>query len=106
VKNIGVGDAVVALKNGGHDSAGLPSQRPIAGCTYRITSIYEMKYGLGCTLKGMDPFPYRGYFLYVRRSSTSGRVQKGWYFERVEKADPEFTEALYDLLRSKEKVDG
>jgi hypothetical protein len=99
MKDIRVGDAVVAIRNGGHDSDGLPFQRPIAGNVYRITSVYQMRYGLGCTLRGMDPFPYRGYFLYVRSGS-----KKGWYFERLAPAEPSWTETLYELLRSKDHV--
>lgn len=102
MKNIRVGDAVVAIMNGGHDREGLPIERPVAGKVYRITSIYEMRYGLGCTLKGMDPFPYRGYFLWVRKGNRV--ITPGWYFDRLAPANAEFTEALYELLRSKEHL--
>lgn len=97
--DINVGDVVVAIKPGGHDREGLPVQRPIVGRHYRITSIYGMRYGLGCTLQNMDPFPYRGYFLYVKRPTRL--IDGGWYFRKVEVADTEFTETLYELLRSK-----
>lgn len=88
------GDVVVATRDGGHDREGLPFMRPSAGKTYRITSIYAMNYGLGCTLAGMDPRPYRGYFLHVR--GKSGRA--GWYFAKLDVADQEFTEWLKNTL--------
>jgi hypothetical protein len=82
--SVAVGDVVVALRNGGHDKLNRPVQRPILGRTYRIASIYEMKYGLGCTLEGMDPSPYRGYFLWVRagiKMKATRELTAGWYFE-------------------------
>lgn len=96
---ISVGDVVVAIKPGGHDREGFPLQRPIVGRHYRVTSIYGMRYGLGCTLQGMDPFPYRGYFLHVTKGGQT--IERGWYFRKVEAADVEWTETLYELLRSK-----
>lgn len=79
---INIGDVVVATRNGGHDARGLPAQRPVKGQTYRITDIYEMRYGLGCELEGLDPRPYNGYFLYVE-SRVRG-PKRGWYFKREE----------------------
>lgn len=77
---IGPGSLVVALKDGGHDAMGLPTERPIAGHVYVINDTYEMPYGLGCTLVGMDPAPYRGYILHRR----SKRNPEGtWYFQEV-----------------------
>lgn len=73
---INVGDEVVALLDGGTDRRGCPYDRPRRGQIYRITGIYEMRYGLGCTLEGMDPRPYRGYFLFVKR-------QGQWYFRKI-----------------------
>lgn len=90
------GDVVVAIRDGGHDREGLPIMRPVAGKTYRVVETYEMKYGLGCTLAGMDPWPYRGYFLHVR--GKSGRA--GWYFAKLDVADQEFTEWLRNTLSS------
>lgn len=98
--DISVGDKVVAIKDGGHDLQGRPVQRPLRGQVHIVTSIYEMRYGLGCTLQGLDPSPYRGYFLFVNRKGQT--VKKGWYFEKVEAADEEFTATLYEYLRSKE----
>lgn len=57
---VGPGTLVVALKDGGHDAMGLPIARPIAGHVYVVGETYEMPYGLGCTLVGMDAAPYRG----------------------------------------------
>jgi hypothetical protein len=94
-----VGDVVEAIKNGGFDATGYPRQRPQIGHYYRITSIYNMSYGLGCTLVGMNPAPYRGYFLYVKPGKL--RAPAGWYFRPIEKADPEFTATLYEYLESK-----
>ena len=97
--DIGVGDVVVAVQPGGHDREGLPAQRPVVGGHYRVTSIYSMRYGLGCTLQGMNPAPYHGYFLYVKKGSRT--IAPGWYFKKVETADREWTETFYDLIRSK-----
>lgn len=98
--DIRVGAMVVATKNGGHDQYGMPMQRPEVGKLYRVTSVYEMRYGLGCTLRGMDPFPYRGYFLYVKRPSRT--IEAGWYFKPLEAADQEWTATLRELLGNKE----
>lgn len=103
---IRVGDTVVATMHGGHDSAGLPRERPVAGRAYRVLGIYRVRYGLGCRLEGMDPFPYKGYFLfvsprYVRRGM---RIQPGWYFTKVEKADAEFTEQLRKAIAGDGRV--
>lgn len=95
-----VGDVVQAVRDGGHDASGLPFQRPVAGKLYRITGIYEMRYGLGCTLQGMNPAPYRGYFLYVSPGIMRG-VHPGWYFKKVDVADQEFTVSLREYLESK-----
>lgn len=92
---IDVGDVVVALRDGGHDKDGFPRERPIKGRLYRITGIYTMPYGLGCTLLGMDPFPYRGFFL-LRETKRGGLVP---YFEKVQPADAEFTRAMRNLLK-------
>lgn len=93
-----VGDMVVATRDGGHDKGGLPIERPRAGKMYRITSIYEMAYGLGCTLAGLNPSPYKGYFLHVNKRRRG--VASGWYFKPVEVATPEFTETLRAYLAS------
>lgn len=99
---IEVGSAVVAVRDGGIDSQGLPLERPRARHVYRITSIYQMAYGLGCTLKGMNPQPYKGYLLNV--TNPRARMSQGWYFELVEPADDEFSQTLYDYLRSRDNV--
>lgn len=81
-----IGEVVVALRDGGHDKDGFPRERPLAGRTYRITSIYEMPYGYGCTLAGLDPFPYAGYFLWRKGK----KKLSGWYFKPIEAASDEF----------------
>lgn len=97
---IRAGDMVVATKNGGHDSSGMPYERPIAGRAYRVLGVYQMRYGLGCRLEGMDPWPYKGYFLYVhpRYVRSRMRAEPGWYFTRLEKADADFTRQLREVL--------
>ena len=96
MKPIAVGDVVVAIKDGGHDSLGRPWQRPRTDSHYRVTSIYPMKYGLGCTLEGMDPSPYRGYFLRVNKRGRN--VQGGWYFEKLEAADDGWLARMVKLM--------
>lgn len=96
---IQIGDLVVATRNGGKDKQGFPRQRPVKGKIYRITGMYEMKYGIGCTLEGMDPAPYRGYFFYVHRSGNE-------YFERIHAADKWFVNQLAKISqRLKENED-
>lgn len=87
------GSVVVATRDGGTDRDGLPIQRPVMGKTYRVTSIYEMAYGLGCTLQGMDPRPYKGYFLHVNKGKNAG-----WYFKPIEVADQDFAATLRRYL--------
>lgn len=92
---ISVGDAVVACRDGGTDRNGLPLSRPVVGRIYRITSIYEMAYGLGCTVAGLDPAPYRGYLLYVKPGRRN--LAEGWYFSKLAVADEEFTAMIRNL---------
>lgn len=87
---IGVGDRVVAVKDPGLDELGQPWSRPTKGKIYVITGIYQARYGLGCTLKGLDPSPFRGYLLHVRKPWRRD-MEAGWYFRKVEPADEEFT---------------
>lgn len=96
---IQVGDVVEAVMKGGRDKRGFPIQCPMVGRVYRVKSIYEMDYGLGCTLHGMDPSPFKGYLLFVidgfqRRGF---RPQAGWYFRKAT-ADPGFHE-LMDIIK-------
>lgn len=90
---IGVGDKVVAVKE--------PIMRPHVGKIYTITSIYRANYGLGCTLEGLDPSPFRGYLLHVRKPWRRG-MEEGWYFRKVEAADEDFT-AMIKRIKVKEK---
>lgn len=82
-----VGDLVVAVKRGGQDHNGLPERVPQVGMVYRITGIYSMAYGAGCTLEGMDPRPYKGFFLYVDHPR-SPNMKRGWYFRKAELEQP------------------
>jgi hypothetical protein len=102
---IQIGDVVEAVVEGGRDRRGLPIQIPMVGRIYRIKSIYEMAYGLGCTLHGMDPSPFQGYLLFVidgykRRGF---RPQAGWYFRKAE-ADKEFTKWLTSIRTNKSEA--
>ena len=93
----GVGDLVVALRPGGQDARRRPKRVPEPGGIYRITSVYRMAYGLGCTLEGMNPAPYRGFFLFVER----GR-NKGWYFRKTQQDSKPAEEGwLNKLLKEK-----
>lgn len=89
------GDVVEAIREGGRDSRGLPRQVPMIGRVYRVTSVYEMAYGLGCTLQGMNATPYNGYLLYViagyRRRGF--QPESGWYFRKAA-ADEGFQELM------------
>jgi hypothetical protein len=78
--DIGEGDLVVALLDGKRSPHGFPVVTPKAGHFYIVTSIYEEWYGLGCTLDGLNPKPYRGFFL----------VSMGvHYFKKVEPVQEE-----------------
>lgn len=86
------GDWVEARYPGGRDREGLPVQIPLKSRLYRIKSIYERAYGLGCTLESMDPWPYKGYLLFVLPEVRKlGRT--GWYFRKAE-ASPSFQQML------------
>lgn len=100
---ISIGDKVVAVKQPGHDALGRPAQRPCVGKIYVITGIYHAKYGAGCTLAGLNPAPYAGYFLHVDKPLRRG-VERGWYFRKVEAADEAFT-TMIKKIKVKEKND-
>lgn len=87
---IEVGDIVEATRHGGRDRYGRPLIVPVRGRIYKVTSIYEMSYGLGCTLQDMDPAPYKGYLLFV---ANNAKLKNGWYFRKAD-ADPEFKEFM------------
>lgn len=109
---LGTGDLVVATRPGGQDSMGYPIWVPEPGGVYRITSIYKMRYGLGCTLEGRTAEPYLGFLLYVKPgirlrnpNGRTSRVRSGWYFRKVQLDDkPAEAEWLRSLLRQKEAV--
>ncbi len=97
------GDIVVVTRNGSQDAEGLPRSIPIEGKTYRIKHVYPMPYGLGCEISGLNPWPYRGFLLYVspsRSKKWKNIGPEGWFFAKVEKADEGFMESIF----SKEKV--
>lgn len=78
---IGPGSVVIAIRDGGRGPDGMPETVPLTGRQYMVTETYEMPYGLGCCLKGMDPAPYRGYMLHRRSKKNPDGV---WYFQEVE----------------------
>lgn len=91
------GDIVVATRKGSQDARGLPANIPAKGKTYRVKRVYPMPYGLGCEIEGLNPFPYRGFLLYVSPSRASKWKKigpDGWFFEKVEKADDEFAQSI------------
>ena len=90
------GDVVEAVMDGGRDRHGLPIQYPVTGRIYKVRSIYEMRYGLGCTLYGMNPRPYKGYLLFVLPESKFAKT--GWYFRKAE-ADDEFKQMMSEIRR-------
>lgn len=55
------------------------------------------------TLQGLDPSPFRGYLLHVRKPWRRD-MEAGWYFRKVESADEEFT-AWIKKIKVKEKSD-
>jgi len=79
------GDDMAALHDGGRDPDGLPVQAPVAGQRYKLTGIYRAPYGLGCTLLNMDPYPYRGYFLFITKNQwvRQRNLRPGWYFRKL-----------------------
>lgn len=78
---IGAGDTVVCIGEAGTQCE--DGNRPEIGEVYTITSIYEQFYGIGCTLEGMDPFPFKGYLLFVDRPFALD-MARGWYFRKLE----------------------
>lgn len=105
---IQVGDPVIAVQAGGRDPNGIPFQCPEVGKIYRVTGIYQTKYGYGCELDGMDPGPYRGYLLYVRDDKLvtfhRRRIKPGWYFRRLEKASKDIFSLAEKSKESKPTV--
>ena len=96
------GDEVVAIKAAGKDKMGRPKCRPKIGKRYIVTSIYTAAYGLGCTLKDLDPHPYRGYILF---SKGWRDAEPGWYFRKLQKddrpAEEKFIQLFKDRIREK-----
>ena len=64
------------------DTSSRPEARPQLGEVYTVTGTYSADYGQGCTLEGLDPFPYAGYVLYATPFN-SLYIAGGWYFEPV-----------------------
>lgn len=89
MSKIGVGDTVICIQGQGNPPKHLPQLKPgnipVFGQKYLITGIYKMKYGLGCTLEGLNPRPYRGYLLFVHEPFAKN-IARGWYYAKVEPA--------------------
>lgn len=97
---IEVGDKVVCIKAPGVTPRG-PKDVPSVGGYYVITGIYKERYGLGCTLAGLDPRPYKGYFLHVSRSTFGQEL--GWYFEKLD--TPFDLDTLIQTMRAPKNAD-
>lgn len=80
---ISVGDKVVCKRRPGMDDHGRPAIQPVVGQVYVVTGLYQMFYGYGCTLEGLDPKPYRGYILKMINNKNMPDMELGWYFEKV-----------------------
>lgn len=90
------GDVVEAIRDGGVDRNYLPEIIPEKSKLYRVTSVYDAKYGLGCTLKGLDPRPYKGYLLFVLPGIKF--AEPGWYFRKVD-AEIDFVNLMNVIKR-------
>ena len=89
--NIAGGDLVLAIRDGDRCPLGLPLVVPKAGMLYICTGVYDEWYGLGCTIDGLSPKPYKGYFL-----NRFGTV----YFKKVLPIEDE-TELYVDISAPK-----
>lgn len=81
---ITVGDTVVCVLPPAVSASGQPAERPKLGEQYVVLTTYPASYGIGCTLEGLNPFPYEGYVLYAE-AENSLAVAGGWYFVRLTK---------------------
>lgn len=85
---IAVGDEVVCTRPAGCDDAMRPAVRPVLGEVYTVGGIYKSFYGLGVQLEGLDPSPYMGYLLFVKRKHKKlPDAEPGWYFDKLVKLD-------------------
>lgn len=84
---IKIGDVVKCVRPAGVDDNLEPAIRPVLGEVYTITGLYRMNYGVGCRLEGLDPKPYKGYLLYVRKPVAGTDMIPGWYFKKLPKVD-------------------
>ena len=84
---IGVGDTVQCTQRPGMDDHGRPFEQPVVGEIYTVTSIYRINYGLGCTLEGLNPKPYRGYILCMQNNRRFPDMPLGWYFKKLVPVD-------------------
>lgn len=91
---IGVGDEVICIQDQGPAPLG-PCDLPRFGEKYIVTGVYRAKYGLGCTLHGMNHRPYRGYLLFVH-DPFHPSIKRGWYYAKVEPTQAEKDRAYYE----------
>ena len=94
---------LLAVRDGGKDRFGLPMSVPHVGGRYIVTGTYEMPYGLGCTLLGMDPSPYRGYILHKRSKKDPRGV---WFFVEVDPAEDYLkAQEIFEREQTKDKLE-
>lgn len=104
-RRVRVGDMVIALRDGERDPMrGLPIACPRKGGVYRVTDIYPMWYGLGCQLEGLNPTPYKGYFLW-KRGRALDRAKGRSYFRKIE-ANDALLERLFAKTKGKDRDRG
>lgn len=101
-RRVRVGDRVIALRDGERDlSRGLSVACPRRGGVYRIPDIYPMWYDLGCQLEGLNPTPFKGYFLW-KRGRTLDRHKGRSYSRRIE-ANDALLERLFAKTKGKDR---
>jgi hypothetical protein len=85
------GDLVIALRDGKRSPSGFPVVIPKKGQLYRCTGVYTQWYGLGCTLEGLNPKPWKGFFLVAHGVH---------YFRKVVQEEQPADISFQELLRS------
>lgn len=78
------GDTVLCVLPPAVSASDQPAERPRLMETYVVASVYSASYGTGCTLEGLNPFPYEGYVLWAAEEN-SLNVAPGWYFTKLTK---------------------
>lgn len=101
------GDLVQCVRPAEKSPDGLPLSVPEVGGYYRVTATYLAFYGLGCRLKGFDPYPFAGFCLYVDPTVHNAKIfrHRGWYFKKVHPASKEFQEQLEAFKKRQSVID-